>query len=246
MNFKTSLFLILSVVLLISNKTEANEQSDHKTIKILLIGNSYTFSVAVPFKDIVKQAKKNAIIVDASQGGWTLAQHVSSMETMKKIRSENWDYVTLQERSTIPSRHGYSRMFSSARKLDREIRKKGGKSLFFMPWAYRDGDQKFYKDTFYSMLRRVEKSYVTAAKHLSIRVMPVGLAFEKAFKERPEIELLSGDGTHVHVNGGYLAAYVFYAVIFNESPTKIPLGRYSPKHAKFLKRIAHKTVFGNK
>ncbi|MCK5706476.1 MAG: hypothetical protein KAI43_02395 [Candidatus Aureabacteria bacterium] len=239
-------FIFLIIILVPCSSLFSTEKNDNKPIKILLIGNSYTLSVAVPFKNIVKQAKKNAIVVDASQGGWSLEQHASNKETLNKLKSNNWDYVTLQEKSTIASRSGYHRMLTSAKKLDSKIKLKGGKTLFLLPWAYRDGDPNFHRDTFYSMLKRVKKNYLVTAKDLKAGIIPVGPAFKKVFETRPDIELLAGDGTHVHVNGGYLAAYVFYAVIFKESPTKIPPGKHSPKDAKFLKRIAHKIVFGKR
>ena len=36
-------------------------------------------------------------------GGWTLAEHLNSAQTLDALQSSKWDFVVLQEQSEIPA-----------------------------------------------------------------------------------------------------------------------------------------------
>jgi len=39
----------------------------------------------------------------AAQGGWTLAEHLTSVQTLATLQSSKWNFVVLQEQSQIPA-----------------------------------------------------------------------------------------------------------------------------------------------
>jgi len=81
------------------------------------------------------------------------------------------------------------------------------------------------------------------AQELNAPIAPVGLAWSIAVKEHPELELWQGDGSHPAEQGTYLAACVFYAVIFHASPDGLNYhAGLSRKNAKTIQTIASKTV----
>lgn len=51
---------------------------------------------------------------------------------------------------------------------------------------------------------------------------PVGEAFAACRRQHPDIELFHGDGSHPSAAGTYLAACIFYRVLYNADPRGLP------------------------
>ena len=75
------------------------------TYKVLFIGNSYTASNNLAdLTNKVAETFGDTIVYQTSTfGGYTFQQHSTNNNTIDKINSEDWDFVTLQEQSQIPS-----------------------------------------------------------------------------------------------------------------------------------------------
>jgi hypothetical protein len=72
---------------------------------------------------------------------------------------------------------------------------------------------------------------------------PVGEAWLIAKRQHPELELWQGDGSHPSEQGSYLAACVFYAAIFRQSPEGLRYIAHLPKEtAKVLQTTAADVV----
>ena len=106
--------------------------------------------------------------------------------------------------------------------------------------------------------------YTKCGAELGVKVAPVGLAFERAIRERPALPLYVADGAHANLRGLYLTLCVLYATLFERSPVGLAyrmddvaawsleyalwgLGRehdwqLSAEEAAFLQRIAWETV----
>jgi hypothetical protein len=69
-----------------------------KTVRVLFVGNSLTFSNDMPemFAELARSGGYDVKVDMAAQGGWTLSDHASSQLTLNKI-DETWDFVILQE-----------------------------------------------------------------------------------------------------------------------------------------------------
>ena len=86
------------------------------------------------------------------------------------------------------------------------------------------------------------------------------MAWERAHREQPGLSLHFRDGSHPNPTGSYLAACVFYATLFGQTPEGLSPVRYSTRfgtpeegepeaitplsqeEAAFLQRIAWETV----
>ena len=76
-------------------------------------------------------------------------------------------------------------------------------------------------------------------------VIPVGLAFDLAYKEDSSIELHKPDGSHPNLLGTYLASCTVFASIYRKSPVDLKydyFGSISNKDKVFLQRIAHEAT----
>lgn len=74
-------------------------------INVLFLGNSYTYVNDLPaiIEGIASDENKVFYHESVTPGGCTLFQHVTSQNSLSKIRKGNWDFVVLQEQSQLPS-----------------------------------------------------------------------------------------------------------------------------------------------
>jgi hypothetical protein len=93
------------------------------------------------------------------------------------------------------------------------------------------------------MTRPLAEGYTNIANELDALVVPVGLAFERSIKARPELILHFKDKQHPSLAGTYLAACTFYAALYGKSPVGIAYAADLDKDtAAFLQGIAWDTV----
>ena len=215
--------------------------------RILFIGNSYTIVNDLPgmFTQLASSGGHRVETDIAAEGGWTLAQHAASSTTLEKLSATQWDDVVLQEQSQIPSvetaRTG--QMVPAARELVQKIRQAGAMPIFFLTWAHRDGWPENGLPDYQSMQLQIDSGYLSIAKELDAPVAPVGVAWLRATREHPEMVLWQEDGSHPTVQGTYLAACVFYAVIFRQSPEGLSYRAGLPDNiAQSIQTIAANTV----
>ncbi len=68
------------------------------------------------------------------------------------------------------------------------------------------------------MQLEIDDGYLGIAHELRAPVAPVGIAWLAVRRQNPQLNLWQDDGNHPNEDGTYLAACVFYAVIFRQSP----------------------------
>ena len=86
----------------------------------------------------------------------------------------------------------------------------------------------------------------TSGPRVRVRVVPAGDAWQSALKKDPSLVLWQEDGIHPTEAGTYLAACVFYAVIFKESPEGLSYrGNLSKEMARELQAVAAKKVMNS-
>jgi hypothetical protein len=177
--------------------------------RILFIGNSYTDFNGGMDTHIMGLAP-NANASRITPGGFTLENHWNNTDTLNAIRTGGWNVVVLQEQSQTPviNPKGF---FEYAWRLNAEIKKAGAETVLFMTWERPDSVQ--YGVT----TANLSKMYTDLGRQLGVRVAPVGLAFYRSLQERPKLNLFVNDG-HPTPQGTYLAACVFYGIIFKQSP----------------------------
>ena len=197
-------------------------ESAESCTRILFIGNSYTYVNDLPtmFADLAGAGGHRVETGMAAQGGWTLANHVDSSDTLDKLKSSKWNFVVLQEQSEIPSikQSQTQDMYPAARTLVRDIRNIGATPIFFVTWAHRDGWPENGLQNYESMQYQIDNGYLGIAQELNAPEAPVGFAWLAVRRQNPQLDLWQDDGSHPNEQGTYLAACVFYSVIFRQSP----------------------------
>ncbi|MCY4139728.1 MAG: hypothetical protein OXF56_15875, partial [Rhodobacteraceae bacterium] len=122
----------------------------------------------------------------------------------------------------------------------RSLRNKS--SALYMTHAYVPPHEMYRDD----MIREIENLYVTVGNEVGALVIPVGLAFEEAYRRRPDLLLhMPYDGTHPSLAGTYLAAATVFASLYGRSPIGVQydyFGRIDGSTVRFQQEVAEHTV----
>lgn len=220
------------------------------TTRLLFIGNSYTSVNNLPavFADLSRAGRHPVFVEMLANGGWTLAQHLAAPSTAKKIESRPWDYVVLQEQSLLPSFSEFrpQRMYPAVRGLVQMIRKHGAQPVLYLTWGRREGFEEVGFSTCSAMQTELNRGYLTIARELNALVAPVGPAWLTGSSRDSGLELWQKDASHPTPAGTYLAACVFYATLFRQSPLGLPASEgVSPELARSLQALALECVLTN-
>ena len=222
------------LLLFLSSSCSSISRFNQPPKKVLFIGNSYTdFNEGLDYQ-LLKFAP-NSKAARISPGGYTLQNHWEDANTLQTIRTGEWDVVILQEQSQTPVTN-YKAFAEYTQKLNEEIKATGAETILFMTWERPDSIQ--YGVT----TSQLANNYTFLSQQLGIKVAPVGLAFANALRERPALVLYSEDG-HPTLQGTYLAAAVFYGIIYDQSPVGINYNAgMSDEEVLFLQNIAANTL----
>jgi hypothetical protein len=220
--------------------------------RILFVGNSYFYyndSLHNHVRRIAAAADpglgKELEYKSATIGGAPLAHHDIRhlLEPGRLGLKEPFDVVILQGASTDALSDARRASFrEKVIEFDAEIKKRGAKTALYMTHAHVKPSKFASPD----MIRKVEDMYVSVGNEVGALVIPVGLAFEEAYRRRPDIKLHKDyDGSHPDLTGTYLAACVVYASLYGKSPVGNPydyFGKIDKETAAFLQQVADETV----
>jgi len=123
-----------------------------------------------------------------------------------------------------------------------KIHKSGAEAALYMIHAFVEPHDQAHP----TMIEDIKKMYIDAGIKNNALVIPVGIAFENAYKIKPNIKLhKSFDGSHPSMLGTYLASCVVFASITQKTPKGLHynyFNKISDADKNFLQDIAHMTV----
>ena len=184
-------------------------------IRVLFIGDSLTMANNLPkvVAGMAAAVKVPAMTLDSVLiGGTTLQMFWNQGTALRKIRQGKFDYVVLQEQSMMPI-IAPGVFLRYARLFDREIRKAGGTTVFFLTWAHQDLP---------ATQDQLNQAYRTAQRLCPGSLLaPAGLAFQLSAAANPNLNLYA-DAVHPNGAGTYLASAVIYATLYNQPTVGLP------------------------
>jgi hypothetical protein len=226
-----------------------------KTLKVLFLGNSYTYVNNLPqlISDIALANGDTLVFDSYCPGGKTFQGHSVDPASISKINAQTWDHVVLQAQSQEPSfspSQVNSQTLPYAIKLDSMIQHNNActETVFYETWGRKNGDASncgFYPPicTYTGMQNRLRSSYKLFADTTHSIMSPAGEAWRKSIALNPSLELYQSDQSHPSLEGSYLTACVFYEVLFHKSIlTNTYTAGISTGTASFLQQIAHDVV----
>jgi hypothetical protein len=218
----------------------ADNERPELPVKVLFVGNSFTYYNNGLHRHLRHLTWASGLLTPANSrmrimtiSGGHLPEHAGGFENV--LAGDDWDVVVLQGHSLGPIREATAGPFrQAAREFAAIARARGTRPVFFMTWAYSGQPE---------MTALLDEAYTGIGRELGASVVPVGLAFARVTAERPDIVLRTDDDRHPTMAGTYLAASVFFAALYGESPEGLDYDAgLPPATAAFLQRVAGETV----
>lgn len=208
------------------------------SLKVLFIGNSFTARNDLP-RLIAKLAEARRLRLEhrlISAGGASLRMHWNKGTALEAIRAEKFDYVVLQEQSTLPIKNPL-RMRENIRLFDDAIRAAGSETALYLTWARASAPAP-------KTQQAISDAYTSIGREIAATMVPVGIAWQQFLREHKTPVLHDKDQSHPTLAGSYLAACVFFAKLFGESLVGIDVEvkGLSAEDARSLQRIAEDVV----
>lgn len=261
------LLLIILVTLACTNSTSesSEKQLEEETPvvlkgivkKALFIGNSYSDynSMDRTVSQLARSVNDTLIYDYHTTKGTNLQFHANSEITLNKIRSKEWDYVSIQPSSSLSLELDWVKqeIFPYATALCDSVRKanSNARPLFFVTWGMKNGAPTAYCDSipylcsYLGMDNALRERYNMLAEENDAELSPVSYVWRKVREDYPEIELYTSDGSHPSRIGSYLAACTFYTIIFEKDPTLLTYDEYyiDDDIETIIKQVTKEVVF---
>jgi len=250
---KLSLLLtLLFTAVAAAAATPAVKQPQVDTPKrVLFVGNSYLYynnsmhnHVRMFAMAADAAAAKTFEYKSATIGGATLDHHnMDHLTTPGRIGvKEAFELVIMHGNSTDGLADARRAAFrATAVEYSKLIQSRGGKVALYMTPAHTKPSRAAAPD----MMAKTADMYVSVGNEINALVIPSGLAFEEAYRRRPDIKLHIHDGSHPTLIGTYLAACTIYATVYNKpcsGSSYDSYGQVSKEDAAFLQQVADDTV----
>src|SRR5438477_12285569 len=144
-------------------------------MKVLFIGNSFTARNNLPglIGQLAGACGKSLHHRLISAGGASLRTHWNAGQALKAIQNGQYDYVVLQEQSTLPVKNA-KRMHENIRLFDDAIKAARARTVLYMTWARQHEPQN---------QQVITHAYTSIGAELGATVVPVGVAWQRFLAE---------------------------------------------------------------
>lgn len=228
----------------------AAETEEEETMKILFIGNSFTYVNDIPalFEQIAAAAGKRVIAESITRGAHNLSKFADAadeygMQVDAALTAcSDYDIIVLQEQSTRPLAN-YELFLEGAAALKEKADRtqKDCKVYLYATWGYPKQTKNVSE-----MSEQLRTAYDNAAEEIGAKVCYVGTAFGTVYENDKDILLFAEDEQHPSYAGSYLSACVHAATLLGIDPREAAYnGELEASVAEILKNVAYDTVFGS-
>ncbi len=228
---------------------DPKEKAGNESVKLLMIGNSFSCNAFNYIKQIAEKADINLIAANLNIGGCNLERHYKCLINDTKdygyqntwastgdysismaLADQDWDYISIQQVS------GYSGDYDSYQPYLHEIVTRlremapQAEIIWHQTWAYHQNSNhsdfpKYDRDQD-KMWAAIEETSKKAAQVEGINyIVPSGKAFQLV-RETSYGDNLTSDGYHANAVGEYIAGHTFLSTITGVMPNA---NSYMPK-----------------
>lgn len=216
--------------------------------RVLFVGNSYFYyndSLHNHVKRIIAELQpelsEKLAFKSHTIGGARLSHHaIDHLLTPGRIGIEEpFELVIMQGGSAeVLSDRRREEFFATTKSYADKVRAIGGQPAFYMTHGYVPPHRRADPE----LIDAIAPAYILAGNDGDALVIPVGLAFDEAYRQRPNIGLHETfDGTHPNMNGTYLAACVVYLSVYRQPINHLTytyFGEVDADVAAFLRGVA--------
>lgn len=204
-------------------------------MKILFIGNSYTFYHDMPklFEALCRANGKDVEVDSVTKGGRRLYENLQEGDEynaaiLAHIAAKSYDVLFLQEQSCAPMAEK-ERFIDAVGKLKALVGAK--RTVLYATWGRKSGSKTLEEHGWTSeqMYDGIYASYCEAASLNGTELSAVGECF-RAVIAKSDAELYTEDRSHPSLLGSSIAALMHYKTVFGEYPSSVEpleLGEYA-------------------
>lgn len=183
--------------------------------KILFIGNSLTYSNDLPLilEKIGNNYNKKISTEMVCYPNYAIVDHLEEGKVQKKIATENYDYVIIQQ-GPSSQEEGRKMLIDSGKVLSKLCKKYNAKLGYYMVWPSK---------RYYFTFDKVIANHTAAAKMNNALLFPVGKYWKQYNTLKNKISLYNKDLFHPSKAGSFLAAMVLFKKLYPaESLQELP------------------------
>ena len=185
-----------------------------KQIRVLFVGNSYTYYNDMPdlFREKAEKLEYDATVASVTKGGYYLKAFANPQDEYGQIlrqtvEGQEYDVVVLQDQSCNPiqDREGFLTAIGALKSL---LEKQTTHFVLYATWGRKEGCPKLeeLELTTETMTQALAEAYQEAADRYGMKIAHVGRAFSAFRKVFPDVDLYNEDLSHPSVEGSNLAA----------------------------------------
>lgn len=219
-------------------------------MKILFIGNSYTFYNDMPkmFEAVANENGKDVTVFSVTKGGRKLYEYVDTVDEYSEqldelLNNHKFDICFIQEYSTL-SVADNALFMDGLTRLVEKVKNSVDKFVLYETWGSKDGHpaMEALGMTTEEMAMGIAHAYKKAGEEIGAQVSYAGLNFLDVYKNHKEIEIYDADLKHPSYEGSCLSMLTHYKTIFNELPKSTDSLSLSENQLSVFKEIVSKNL----
>ncbi len=204
-----------------------------RPLRVLFIGNSLTYynDLSGLVQQLSMKEERPLEVDSVTVANATLAFHWTSSSARKRLQRSRWDFVVLQEYSTLAADNP-EKMRADYLRFAGEVKGAGAQPIIFENWTHAGRPQD---------MPGMHQTYEEVQEETGGELAAIGTAWARGRKEHPEIKMFE-DEKHPSVAGTYLTACVLYKTLYHKPATGLPLAiaglKLSQEMARMLQHVA--------
>ncbi len=212
---------------------------------ILFVGNSYLYyndSVHNHVEDLLREHYKDEsihtelIAIGGSRLNYHSIDQILNYEIFDLDKPVN-KIIFQGGSSEVQTPRTRKILAMTSRQYSQKAQSLGIETYLYMTHPYQKSDPRYE----HNLIEKIKLAYYQAGAQSNSTVIPVGIAFDIAYKTEPSITLHLPDGTHPNMLGTYLASSTVFASLTGKSPEGLAydyLGRVNQNQKAFLQKVA--------
>ncbi len=204
----TKLKLLLVILTSFSSILCAPEEEVTGNVKMLFIGNSFTYANNLPelVKKEAKRSKIDCATLMIAYPNYALEDHWAEGKIQQEIAGGKYDFVVVQQGPSSQA-DGRAMLLEYGSLIKKLCDEHHAKLAFFMVWPAKAN---------YHMFPGVITNYTEAAQQTNSILCPVGALWKAQMDATNDFSYYSADGFHPSLKGSQSAAEIIVKHLFNK------------------------------
>lgn len=219
-------------------------------MKIIFIGNSYTFYNDLPklFQSLATENSHSVEYREVLCGGRHLYDYLDRPDEYKVkldaiLETETFDYAILQDHS-VGAMIEPERFHDAVKRMKEKFGDRVKKIVLYATWGRKEGSATLAEHgwTRLGMTETIAHEYRLCAENNRCAVSPVGECFADVMAHTDVIDLYNPDLTHPSYEGSCLAAIMHFATIFGVLPEKSASLNLPDENVELFSRVVKQYI----